>query len=276
VDRFYWQNRQGVYTTAQVFSLVQSISCEGLSRVYTISVSTVDTTLYELTALVPVLVEDSASAIAQSIASAALDSDQFMRPNGITMMDARTTGFDPSSADGAGGAWLFWQTVLGRQLLRLGYGKQIVTATKKMLDMQVQILKATHEFAQFYHSDEPRGLGEPGHLHGIAPLDLLHDIWGIRILNPATVALSKDFFWNRSVTIQQHGILVRRSGSTVKIVFASGHKVELKSLDQNMLIQDPSPAPRRTYLPIAHPALPEPESPAASARSVRIPVEVEE
>jgi hypothetical protein len=274
---FHWQSRQGICTSAATFSQLESISCEGLSRVYTIDLHTVDTTGYEITALVPLILEENSAAITQALTGAALNKQQFLRTNGITMIDASSSNFDPSSANGAGGLWMFWHSLLARALLRLGHGKPITSITRHQLEMLTNILKQQHEFSQFYHADEAIGLGERGHLNGIAPLDLLHDLWGIRVLNTGKVALRRDFWWDRTITIQQHGVKIKRTKKSVKIVFPSGHRVELKSIDQDMLIEDPQPMLVKKYASIQRPPLPDSTiPPAKNSGTVRIPVDIED
>lgn len=165
-----------------------------------------------------------------------------MRPNGITMTHIDDVHFDSTNAEGAGGVWLYWQTLLGEALVDTGYGDAVTDMVKEQLKMLVQVLEQNHESAQFYDSDDPIALGEKGHLNGIAPVALLQKLVGVQIRSHKSVWLDGAFAWGRGITIRQHGVYVRRTTKRIKVEFASGHVVELDTpLSQAMLIEDPAP-----------------------------------
>lgn len=280
-DKLLWQNRQGIYTTQAVFSRVDSIRCDGLARVYRIDAFTMDTTGIDINAIWPLISGVVPAAKTKQLVSLALDKKHFLRPNGITMTDTATSKFDPTSADGAGGVWLCCQTLLGEALLDAGEGARAADIAKNILKMLQDVLAKEHEFAQFYNSDEPVGLGERGHIAGIAPLLLMQTLFGVRIIGNHKVHLSKDFAWGRSLTIQQHGVSVRRTTKRIKVEFPSGHTVELDgALEEDTVVEDPQPAPMVTFSPIELPeavqaAIPEPEPPPASSAN-RVIIEVEQ
>ncbi|MEL6406126.1 MAG: hypothetical protein AAFR81_17275 [Chloroflexota bacterium] len=248
-----WYDGEGVYTTQTVFSQVNTIHCEGLSRVYAIDAVTMDTTGIDINSLLPLLAslpEKEAKAVAQM----AFSKKGFMRPNGITMTHVNDVHFDSTNADGAGGMWLYWQTLLGEALIDAGYGDAVADMVKEQLKMLVQVLEQNHESAQFYDSDDPIALGEKGHVNGIAPLVLMQKLVGVQIRSHEHVWLDSDFAWGRGITIRQHGVYVRRTTKRIKVEFASGHVVELDTpLEQSTLIENPSPIAPESIEPIALP-----------------------
>lgn len=280
-DDFRWLKRQGVYTTQAVFSHVESLRCEGLARVYRIDAKTMDTTDIDLNAILPLISGVVVAAKAKKLIKLALDKNHFLRPNGITMTDAASSSFDPSNAEGAGGAWFYWQTLVGEALVDVGQGSKVADMTKDALKMLQDILSETHDFAQFYHSDEAKSLSEKGHLAGIAPLRLLHKMFGIRILNTGKVWLSQEFAWGRSVTIRQHGVYVRRTNKRIKVEFPSGHTVELDAdLKADTVVVDPNPTEPVVINPIELPeqvqaAIPIPVIPDDEPSANRVIIEVE-
>ncbi len=52
-EQFIWAGGRGVYTSKQVFSQIDRVTFEGLSRVYRVDVHTVDTTRLDINALLP-------------------------------------------------------------------------------------------------------------------------------------------------------------------------------------------------------------------------------
>ena len=180
-----------------------------------------------------------------------------------------------------GGLWFYWQTLLGEALVDAGQGSKVADMTKDALKMLQDVLVESHEFAQFYHSDEAKSVSEKGHLAGIAPLRLLHKLFGIRIINTGKVWLSKEFAWGRGVTIRQHGVYVRRTNKKVKVEFPSGHTVELDAdFEDDMVVEDPNPAEPVVINPIELPeqvqkAIPIPVVPDDEPSANRVIIEVE-
>lgn len=239
---FQWQHRQGIYTTSVVFSQVNRIYCEGLSRVYTVSVRTVDTTLRDINGLLPLLIADLSQENAKPLLKQASGKKHFRRPNGFTMVPASDTYFDPSNAKGGGGVWLFWFTLVAQGLMQHGEGRKAADALKDLLDMQVIVLRQQKQFSQFYHSDEPQGLGERGYLTGVTPIHLLLELAGIRIISSGKVWTGGEFSWGRSITVHQHGVTVRRNRNGTQVTFPSGYKTELGKEAPWQVIVDPVPA----------------------------------
>ena len=281
VGAFYWYTGEGVYTSKTIFTQVNKIWCEGLSRVYTITAKTLDTTGIDINTLVP-LINDIPKQKADKLAELALDSEAFLRPNGITMTHI-DNHFDPANAEGAGGIWMYWQTLIGEGLIRARQGKQVADIVKAQLDMLVSMLSENHQTAQFYHSDEPIALSEKGHLNGTAPVYLIQKLMGIQITSHDTVKLSAEFGWGRAVTIRQHGVYVRRTTKSVKVEFASGHIIEIDApLGENTVIKDPNPVAKLNYNQIELTATekqaipdPIPIAPDTSTKRVIIDVDTE-
>lgn len=282
--QFTWIDGQGVYTTQRVFSHIHTIRCDGLSRVYHLYTRTMDTTARDINALLP-LWAGIPDERAQSLVSLLSDSAHFLRANGITMTDASGAYFDPSNADGAGGIWLYWNTILCEGLIDNGQGALASDVTKTILKMLVDVLSTEHEFGQFYHSDVSRGLGEKNHMLGVAPLLLLNRLFGVRVISSGRVWLDKTFAWGRGVTIRQHGVYVRRTNKRIKIVFPSGYEQELDpTLAEAQYIDDPDaqtrPAPPMIDITRADPqqavdTRPEEAEPAPAPRVI-IEVEYED
>lgn len=286
VGAFYWYTGEGVYTTRTTFTQINKIWCEGLSRVYRITAKTLDTTGIDINTFLPMMNPIPAKH-AKTLAKLAFDEKAFLRPNGITMTHVSESQFDPANAEGAGGIWMYWQTLVGEGLIANGQGSKVADFVKAQLDMLVTVFSDIHQSAQFYHSDEAQALSEKGHLNGIAPLYLIRKLMGVTIPVHDKVMLDKDFGWGRAVTIRQHGVYVRRTTKSIKVEFASGHTVELDTpLKKDMLVTDPKPDKKPGYAAIElsaqeKEAIPEPkpspppEPPATDSTGNRIIIEVD-
>ena len=275
-DQFYWQ-RQGTYTTQYAYSAVTSLTCEGLSRVYRVSLATVDHQSHDINSLLPLIVSELPAAKRKKLVADALDKNKFLRPNGITMLSAKDPNFDPSNAKGAGGVWLYFGSLLGMALQTLGEDRATGNLVKDMLNAQVKILQRDGSFYHFYNSDEPRGSGEVDHLAGIAPLALMQSAIGIRIINANRVWVGGSFAWGRSITVQQHGVTVKRSTKSIQVDFPSGKKVELdgSAAWQVIIDEQTKTRKRRSTKPKIERPKPSTPPPAPNGK-ITIDVEVED
>lgn len=236
---FLWQHNRGVYTTRQVFARVDTVQIEGLSRVYTVQVYTPDTTRLDINALLPLwsvgLPDTRREALVQLL------QDQFRRPNGVTMNAASDPNFDPASADGSGGIWPFWLTLIGEGLIEAGHGQLAAELLHSLLRVQVDVLRHHRQFYEFYHSDQPAGLGTPGHLAGTVPVYLLLRVLGVRIISGGKVWTGGPLHWPAPITVRQHGVTVERSAQGTRVTFPSGYEAQLPADAEWQEIIDPNP-----------------------------------
>ncbi len=272
IDDFLWQNRQGVFTTQQPLSQVERIAIKGLSRVYKVYARTLDSSRLDINALLPLWTGRLSPERAAALADLALDEAHFLQPNGLTMVSAEDRNYDPSNARGGGGIWIYWLTLVCEGLLKAGFRHEATAIVKRLLDAQARVLERDGRLAQFYHADEATGFGEDNHLDGIAPLKLLGDVIGIRIIAADKVWLGGEFSWDHPVTVEQHGVTVSRSLEASRVEFPSGHTVALEAAAPWQLLQDPTPQiPEST----AREPLETPEIPLPSEDDVDGPVTIE-
>lgn len=238
---FLWQGWQATYTTASVFSYIHDINCEGLSRVHDIRAVTLDTTHVDINALLPLwcggITAEKISAITELIT----DEKRFNRPNGIAMVPATDAHYDPSSANGGGGVWPLWMALIIEGLLDNGLTKDAVAFMSKLLRTQTRVLEQTQNFDEFYHSDTIQGLGTANHLGGVVPLSTLLQTIGVFIINHQKVWVGGEFAWKRGISVEQHGVIVKRTSKTTRIKFPSGYEVTLTHPIEWQYVVDPHP-----------------------------------
>ncbi|MEZ4666764.1 MAG: hypothetical protein R3E39_02385 [Anaerolineae bacterium] len=226
-DSFVWAGGRGVYTSQQVFSQLDRVTFEGLSRVYRVDVHTVDTTRLDINALLPLWAVDIPPEQAQATLDLLTNPDHFWRSTGLSMNSAKDANFDPSNANGSGGVWLYWLTLLGEALIEHNQMEKATELVQRVLASQVKVLKDQKHFSEFYHSDAIKGLGQEGHVAGIVPLHLLMRVLGVRVVSSRKVWVGGKFCWGKDVTIGQHGVVVQRSAKSTHITFPSGHELDI-------------------------------------------------
>jgi hypothetical protein len=116
----------------------------------------------------------------------------------------------------------------------------------RLVKAQTDIFRANEHFYEFYHSDQPQGLGTPGHLGGIVPLHLFLRVLGIRVVSDTKVWVGGTFHLPAPVMLRQRGVTVRRSTDETSIQFPSGYEVTLPASYDWQEVIDPHPKPRTT------------------------------
>lgn len=269
---FFWHGHQGIHTTRQTLSRIDSIHISGLSRVYKIDLRTVDSSRLDINHLLPLWTGRLPANQAKSLAELAMDANHFMRPKGLTMISASDNNFDPSNARGGGGIWMHWLSLIGEGLIKSGFRIEAARLVKTVLAALTETFEEDGHFSQFYHADEAKGFGEDHHIGGIVPLSLLSEVIGIRIVSPDKVWVGGEFVWEQDVTVKQHGVAVTRSAAQIEINFPSGHREILDANAAWQAVIDPTPATaaEEPTAPPQAPAAPEADS------AERVVIEVEE
>ena len=240
-DEFDWQNRQGVYATKKPLSHLHRVAIAGLSRVYKVDATTIDSSRLDINALLPLFCRRLPHDRAAALVNLALDEAHFFRPNGLTMVSASDRNFDPSNARGGGGIWMYWLSLVGEGMVQAGFYAEATTLVKRVLDSLTRVLSREGKLSQFYHADEAKGYGEDHHIGGIVPLKLLSDVLGVLVVAPDRVWVGGDFTWGDAFSVEQHGVSVQRSADGIRIEFPSGHSETLPADAPWQLVQDPAP-----------------------------------
>jgi hypothetical protein len=220
--------------------MVDSVRFEGLSRVYRVNVRSIDFTTLDINALMPLWSNTLSPEKAKALAKLLGQELHFLCSSGLTIVSAQDDAFDPSSANGGGGVWTYWTTLMGQATLDNGYPEIATEILRRLLETQKHVLNEQGRLSEFYHSDEQKGLGEDGHLAGIAPLFLISRIIGIQIIHNGKVLTGGPFLWGKSITVKQHGVIVTRSKKRTRIEFPSGKIATLPADAEWQAVIDPN------------------------------------
>ncbi len=240
---FAWSHGRGAYTSKATLARVDRLALEGVVRVYRVSAQTLDTSRLDINTLLPLWSTAVASERLEPLIALLTDPDQFWRPTGVTMTSAQDADFDATNAHGGGGVWPFWLTLIGEGLIEAGRTDLVTTLVERLLRAQVSTLTVQKAFSEFYHSDEPVGLGERGNLAGIAPLHLLLRVLGVRIVSTAKVWTGGPFTWGAPVTVTLRGVSVRRTSEQTVVRFPTGTAIALPADAPFQAVIDPEAPP---------------------------------
>jgi len=259
---FVWSGRQGVATTSVAFQQVDRLICQGLSRVYRISAYTPIHTRQDVRAFAPLILESTPNAQREAMLKALSAKDGLWRSSGLSLVPAS----DPAYGETQGGVWVWWNALIGQALPP----RRSAELLRALLATQAKAHQQGH-FGQFYQGDAALALGEADHLLGLPPLDWVLHAVGVRILDAHRVLVEPNFAWGKTVTLQQHGISVRRSTRSVQIKFPGGHTVRLDEPIQRQIIRDAKPKPLAQPQPIQLPSMPSDKQQSSSGKVV-IPI----
>jgi len=270
---FAWGYGNGFYTSKNLFKTVDELYFEGASRVYKVNAHTADFTRPDVNALMPLMLNGLPENRAESLIKLLTDPAHFWRNSGMSIVSAKDPNYDPASAVGGGGTWAYWLTLIGEGLIDYGRADIATQMVQRLLKTQLTAFLENGYFSEFYHSDQPKGTGEKHHVAGVAPLYLLNRSLGVQIFDSRRVFIGGELFWEGSITVRQHGVIVKRTGKNAHITFASGYTAEVGIEADGDMIEDTS-TPISAKIPLKPLFPPEMDAPNDPKRVI-IQVDIE-
>jgi hypothetical protein len=273
-EAFAWYRSMGAASSQHVYTRIDRITTQGLSRVYTVQVSSVDWTQPDQTLLLPLWAGLDDPAQVERLIAAISSPEQYWRRHGMPVVPADLALYEIEGSDSIGGINLFWNTLLGEGLIEAGRADLAAELLTRIMKVQIGSLHATKRFHESYHPDEPRGIGDADHVAGIVPLTLLWNLLGFRIVSDRRVLIGGVYALPWAVRVQHHGVTIERSSKGAKITFPSGHVKRIRS-DKWRIIDDETVPARKSAPPPVKPASPPPgPKPVRKAgKTVRVDVQ---
>jgi len=216
---------------------------EGLTRVYTVQVRSVDWTRHNAALLLPLWAGPDDPDRRTQLIAALTDPARYWRPYGISVVPADDAAFDPGQRNGIGGSWPLWNVLLGEGLIAAGRPDLAAQLLERLLAVRIHTLVSEKAFREGYNSDALEGLGERNHISGIVPLHLLWRLMGFVILSPRRVAIGGTYALPWPVRVRQHGVTVQRSASGATITFPSGEQRRVRSARWQTIVDETAPEP---------------------------------
>lgn len=233
---FSWHYGMGAAVSEHVYSKVNYVKIQGLSRVYNIEIDTVDLTRDNQTLLLPlwagVPTKEQAARLIQTIT----DPARYWRAFGMPVLPANDPVF---KTDNSAAVWWLWNSMIIEGLLDYGYTGEAATLFSRLLDGTVRALRRDHAFHETYNSDIGDGFGDLDELAGLIPIGLVMRLIGLRIVSPRKVWAGGVFALSTPVKVDQSGVTVTRSAEGTTVRFPSGYTAEVGPEWQ--LIEDSTP-----------------------------------
>jgi hypothetical protein len=262
---FDWYRGMGTATTSTVWREITNLKFDGLSRVYTVQVSTVDLSKHDQALLMPLWADALKPAQVKKMMTMLTDPAIYWRDYGISGCPANDPAYDPSHQNGCGGVWPRWNVLIAWALLDRGFVHEAADLFKRLLAAQTRALATEQVFRSFYNPDTGEGLGEADSISGVVSLGWFARLFGGYVLAPDSVVISGPFaFEGEKMAWTQHGVRIERRANGTTIHFPSGKEVKLPPDAEPQVVRDPSKpkAARKPAAPKPKPA--EPPAPAMS------------
>jgi glycogen debranching enzyme len=226
---FQWFWEFGAATSDKTYAEIERIEVRGLSDQFETELCIADYTRQDQSLLIPLWAGIPAAERAERLVrDTILDENRFWREYGIPSCSAEDPAYASDNQEGAGGVWLFWNTLIGEGLIDYGYIEEAVELVTRLMKASIQTLRVDKAFHEVYDADQPQGLGERDHLWGVAPVHLFLYVLGVRLISPTKIWIrgSNPFPW--PVTLRWRGLLVECFNDRTVITFPNGQMVEAR------------------------------------------------
>jgi hypothetical protein len=243
---FAWYVGMGAAVSENVYSQVNYIKFEGLIRLFSLEVDTVDLTRHNLTQLLPLWATTVAPERAARIVASLTDANKYWRAFGLPVCPADDPAFAPNNDGGSGGVWMTWNTMIIEGLVKHGYAAEAAELFKRLANAQLRALRRDRAFREGYNSDSGDGLGDIDDLNGVLPIALYLQLIGVRVVNERKVWINRPILpLDAPVTVRQYGVEVIQSTTEASVKFSSGYQTKVRVGDGEtwVAVEDHTPAP---------------------------------
>lgn len=253
---FDWYRGLGSTTTQTVWRTLKYVKFDGLSRVYSVEVRTVDLSLPDQSLLVPLwtdaLDDDQRARLLAQLTDPAL----YWRAYGICACPANSPVYDPAHANGCGGAWPWYNNLLAWALLDHGPEQQAADLFARLIQAQSSALVRDRAFRSLYNPDTGEGLGDTDTIEGAVSLGWFTRLFGAFVQGPGSVVIGGPLrFDGKPMIWTQYGVRVERGPDGSHIRFPSGHEVSLPPDAKPQVVRDPK-AKTPAAVPVIEPPAP--------------------
>lgn len=243
-DAFNWYRSAGSATTRHVWRTIHRLTFNGLSRVYSVEVITIDLTQPDQSLLVPLWAGTLDDAQTDALLNTLTDPEQYWRSYGVSACPANTPLYDPNGVNGCGGVYPFWNLVFGWALMDAGHADRARQLFTRLLHAQIAALKSGGVFHSRYNADTGEGIGAAGMVTGAVSWAWFARLFGAIALGPDRVAINGPLALEQSpVTWTQHGVQIERRHEGTTITFPGGRTVTLDADAPPQVVHAPSPPP---------------------------------
>jgi hypothetical protein len=222
---------EGGAVTRQIWSQIDRVSLEGISRVYKYHLRSLDLSGQEIFNLLPLALEG----LPEPMKQRGLESlGAFVYDSGVAVYPKNTLGRFNYAVDVA------WLQLFSLALARKGDVKLNQMLLKNTLAGIQGLISQTGHFSNYYSPAQLQHSGTNGHLSGIIPLHWWLQALGCHVPSPDQVVVTGPFLLPEAVKLTWRGVKIGRSAKKFEIKFPSGTRVKVEG-EGPQVIHDPSP-----------------------------------
>jgi hypothetical protein len=225
---FQWFWEFGAATSDKTYTEIERIEVRGLSDEFETELHIADYTRQDQSLLLPLWAGVPSPERAESLVRRTLlDSKRYWRPYGIPICSATDPAYAADNRQGAGGVWMLWNTMLGEALVDYGYVDEAAELVGHLMEAIIHSLRVDKSFREAYNADRLEGLGERGHLSGVAPVDLFLYTLGVRLISPHKIWLrpGNPFPWE--VVVHWRGLGLECLKDRTIVTFPDGQQIDV-------------------------------------------------
>ena len=235
---WFWQT--GCATTPQAFASLSRVQVRGAADDVQTMILVPDLGRVDLAMLLPLWAEAPEPEVAEALLeSQLLRPERFWRPHGLPFLPASDKDYPAQQAGGEAGVSMIWNAMLGEALLAYSRQEQAAALLDRLVGDIVTSLRDQHTLRQGYHPESGAGQGDRHAACGGAPLSLLLECVGVRLVSPTKVGLSGRNVLDGAVTLSWRGLRVTRNGDVTRVVFPDGQAIDTQGEEPLEIEQQP-------------------------------------
>jgi hypothetical protein len=213
-----WVFGRAHLTTRNTYTRLHAISIKGLNPEDRFLLETVDYSQPDLSCLLPIRTDAVTEEQSQKIAETIDPADERYRFG----LPETWRGMHPLPEDLSQRTNVLWNALIIQGLARRGYPDLAAALFTNLMKAVTAGLRNYDGVFPFYNSKDGLPCGARNALAGLAPLGLMLELAGIRLLAPDRVALwgSSPFPW--VVELHWQGLSIRKDGAQTVITFPDG------------------------------------------------------
>jgi hypothetical protein len=233
---FHWFWDLGTATSRMAYQQVESVEVRGLGDDFHTQVRIADYSRETIWQLLPLWagVTDRTRGD-RLVKRALLDRKRFWRNHGLSAVAASDPAYRPNHRQGAGGVWMAWNLLLCEGLIENGYLQEAALLFARLMKCCGWALRAEKGFRRAYHCDRGQGIGDRHHLDGVAPVSVLLDLLGIKLLSPSRVWLRGFHPLKEPVRLRWRGFTICAHADGYQLEFANGETLSLPFGDPRLV-----------------------------------------
>ncbi len=225
---FQWFWEFGAATSDKTYTEIERIEVVGLGDEFETEICVADFTRQDQSLLLPLWAGiPSPDRAERLVRMTLLDPERYWRPYGIPICSASDPAYSADNRQGSGGVWMLWNTMLGEALIDYGYLEEAVELVERLMGAIVHNLRVDKAFREAYNADRAEGLGERGHLSGLAPIDLFLYTLGVRLISPRKVWLRPGNSFPWTVVVSWRGLRLECLKDRTIVTFPNGQQVDV-------------------------------------------------